>query len=386
MDMKVYEKTRYQNIYRHKKNKNYVVMMSNPIKTSISRIDNKKILKIEEALKIRDNIPIKQQKAIEAIHKDDFDSLWDKYIYDCKYIKKYGYNTISRKQKDYNKYLKGKIKKYVSKTNKEFWTKFIDDLETTLKQKNHIMKILKAFFNWCKNEKYILNNPMKGIEKYKVENQEMKFWVPEELTKFLKTLEMDIESDNISLRKKAYRIRTLTIVNFSTGDRVGETRALTFGMFDKEKLKLSIFHSINYDRKSNDFLSSTKTYNSQRTIDITDKVINAVEDYRLFLKNELGYEINDNTLLFFNHDTKKPLCDTTLRKDFHYYCKKADVTKIRMYDLRHTYAATMMAEGKEAYMFGKRMGHQSINTTINKYGHLSEKIKKEVAQSTDKYI
>ena len=57
-----------------------------------------------------------------------------------------------------------------------------------------------------------------------------------------------------------------------------------------------------------------------------------------------------------------------------------------MYDLRHTYAATMMAEGKEAYMFSKRMGHKNIGTTINKYGHLSEQIKKEVAQSTDKYI
>lgn len=386
MDMKVYEKTRYQNIYRHKKNKNYVIMMSKPIKTSISRIDNKKIFSTDEAIKIRDNILIKRQKGLETIHKEDFDTLWDKYIYDCKYVRKLAYNSIIRKEKDYNKYLKEKIDKPISKTNKEFWSKFIENLDTTLKQKNHLIKIIKAFFNWCKNEDYLIDNPLDKVSKYKVENKEMKFWIPEQLKTFLEIIEKDINSNNMVLKKKAYRIKTLTIINFSAGDRVGETRALTFNMFDKDKLKLNIFHSINYDRNSKDFLSSTKTYGSQRTIDITNKVIEVIEKYKQFLINELELEIDDNTLLFFNHTIHKPYSDTSLRKDFYYYCEKANVPKIRMYDLRHTYAATMMAEGKEAYMFSKRMGHKSIGITINKYGHLSEQIKKEVAQSTDKYI
>ena len=47
MDKKVYESTRYQNIYRHKKNKNYIVMISKPTKTSISSIDGKKIIRLE---------------------------------------------------------------------------------------------------------------------------------------------------------------------------------------------------------------------------------------------------------------------------------------------------------------------------------------------------
>ncbi len=386
MDMRVYEKTRYQNIYRHKKNKNYVIMMSKPVKTSISRIDNKKITSADEAIKIRDNVLIKRQKSLETVHKEDFDSLWVKYIYDCKNVRKLAYNTLIRKEKSYNKYLKEQIDKPISKTDKNFWANFIDSLNTTLKQKNQIIKELKAFFNWCINEDYLIDNPFNKISRYKIENTEMKFWIPEQLKRFLNTLETDINSNNLQLRKKAYRIKVLTIIEFSAGDRVGETRALFFGTFDKTKLKLNIFHSINYDRSSNDFLSSTKTYTSQRTIDITDKVIEIVEDYRKFLEIELELEITDSTLLFFNHVTKKPISDTTLRKDFYYYCEKANVPKIRMYDLRHTYAATMMSEGKEAYMFSKRMGHKNIGTTINKYGHLSEQIKKEVAQSTDKYL
>lgn len=115
MDMKVYRKTRYQNIYQHIKNKNYVISMSKPVKTSISRIDNKKISSLDEAMKIRDNVLIKQQKALETIHKEDFDTLWDKYMFDCKYIKKLAYNSLLRKEKDYNKYLKQKIAKPICK-------------------------------------------------------------------------------------------------------------------------------------------------------------------------------------------------------------------------------------------------------------------------------
>ena len=57
-----------------------------------------------------------------------------------------------------------------------------------------------------------------------------------------------------------------------------------------------------------------------------------------------------------------------------------------MYDLRHTYVATMMLEEKELYLFSRRIGHSSIATTVNKYGHLSNKVRKETAKVTDKYI
>ena len=104
MDKKVYENTRYQNIYRHKKNKNYVIMISKPVKSSISRIDGKKIMKLEDALKIRDNKKIKAQKGQEIACSEDFDTLWCKYIYACKNIKKLAYNTMKRKIKIYNNF------------------------------------------------------------------------------------------------------------------------------------------------------------------------------------------------------------------------------------------------------------------------------------------
>lgn len=386
MDMKIYKKTRYQNIYQHRKNGNYVISASKPIKTSISKIDKKKIFLIEDALRVRDNYARNAVKAQNKLDISDFDGIWDKYMFNCKYVKKLAYNTLNRKNKTYSKYLKGKIDKRINKANTEYWLKFIDDLDTTLIQKNQVIKELKALYSWCIEEDYLVNNPLLKIRKFSIPKKEMCYWTPDELKQFLNCIEEDLNNKNKLIRKKAHMIKILTLIGFSLGDRVGETRALTFGSFNKNLETANINHSINYDRSSKDFLDNTKTYSSQRTINVTAKLINEVEKYRTYLEEDNDIIINDNNLIFFNYSTNRPITDTTLRKHFHYYCNKANVTKIRLYDLRHTYVATMMSENMELYMISERIGHSSIKTTIDKYGHLSNELRKEIAETTDKYI
>ena len=224
---------------------------------------------------------------------------------------------------------------------------------------------------------------MTSIQKFKTEKPKMKYWEPTEIKQFFNYINQCI--DNNIDKEIAYRIKILVIIGIVLGDRIGETRALTFGNIDKKKMTIDIVHSINYDTKSNDFLSTTKNYWSQRQIDVSNAFINEIDNYKLYLKS-IGYEINDNTLIFLNHNTKRPLNDCSLRKEFNRYCKQANVTKIRMYDLRHTYVASMMSEGKELYLFSERIGHKSFSTTINKYGHLTNKVRKEMAEITDKFI
>lgn len=385
MDLKVYEKTRYQNIYRNKKNKNYVIMMSKPVKTSISRINGKIIATLEEALKIRDNVILKQQKALETTKKEKFDDIWLEYMEECKLIKKLAYNTISKKKKIYNKFFKEQVDIYVSKTDKYFWTKYIEELNTTDKQKNEILKILNGMLNWCVEKEYLINNPLKGIHKYKINKSEMKYWTPKEFKQFIETVEKDLKSSSKKIQSKAYLIRTFTIINFSIGCRTGELRALTFGSFDENKKTLRINHSINYDPKSKDFLSTTKTYQSQRAIDVSPKLLDIIKEYKTFLINKLNIEIDDNTMLFYNHSINRPYSDTNIRKRFYYYCDKAKVKRIRLYDLRHTFVATMMSENWELYHISRTLGHSNFNTTVNKYGHITKEIRKELALTTDKF-
>ena len=159
MNTKIYEKTRWENIFRHKVNKNYIIRLHGNVQTSISKDERgNKIYDSDTAKKIRDNQILIQKKKVEIKHKETFDDLWKKYINACKYVKKQAYNTIMRKTKTYNKYLKNKINMPINKIDKEYWAKFIDESDCSDKQKNNMIKTIKAFLNWCLDENIIVNN------------------------------------------------------------------------------------------------------------------------------------------------------------------------------------------------------------------------------------
>ena len=48
-------------------------------------------------------------------------------------------------------------------------------------------------------------------------------------------------------KKDAYMIKILALFGFALGDRIGETRALTWDCIDYENCKVYIKHSIQYD-------------------------------------------------------------------------------------------------------------------------------------------
>lgn len=434
MNKKIYKNTRYQNIYKHSKNNNYIIIINTPIKTSISKDENgNKIFDIKKAIQIRDNPTIKENKKIEKENKSNFDELWKKYIDYCKYIKKLEFNTINRKNKDYNCHLKGKINKNIHRCDKEFWSKFIDELNTTNKQKNHIMKQLRAFYNYLVDSNLVANNPIAKIAKYKIENKEMQYWNQSEIKKFFQKIDELINSNDLNLKKDAYLIKIFTLFGFALGERVGEIRALTWNSIDFKRKKLLINHSIEYDpnkykdqeyivkkgdtlysianqfritleelRNKNRFdkdyivkerekiiipasyLKSTKNEWSTDYIDLSEKHCEEIKHYKDFLINDLKLDLN--TIIFWNYNYNKPYSDVALRKKFHKFCQIAGVTEIRMYDLRHTFVATMMTEGMELYHIQKFVRHKVYNTTVNKYGHLSQVIKNKAVNITDNYF
>lgn len=363
MDKKVYEKTRYQNIYRHKKNKNYIVMISKPYKSSISSFNGEKIYRLEDALKLRDNPKNKNTKK-NAV-STDFDTLYTNYTSYCKNTLKLAKNSLIRKHKTYKKYLSNVFYKKITKLTETDFTSYIEKLNCTPKTKNEIIKELKAFLNWCVKEDILLYNPAGNIKKYKTFKSEMKYWNQEEIKKFFSSMEKE-EGET------AYRVRMFALITFSLGCRTIETRNLTFE---------------NFNNKTNVvIIKGTKTKTSDREIDVSQKLIDEVKKYKWHLINQFNYDILENELIFCNHKNKKPLSDTLLRKQFYFYCDKLGISRIRLYDLRHTFVATAMSENKELYLISQRLGHSSYNTTVDKYGHLSNEKRKEIAELTDKYV
>lgn len=382
MDMKRYKKTRYQNIYKSIKNQNYIIVIPGT-RTTISKDEKQnKIFDIDMAIKLRDNKKIRITKKSQT-NTYTYEHIWQYYISYCE--NNLSYNTCKKKKLLYNAYIKDIKDIKISKLTKQDIIKFISNLSTTTKQKNVILKQIKAFLNWCVDKEYIVFNPAITISKQKEEKKEMKYWLPGHLKAILNVLNEDIANGSDDTKRVAYVTKMIILLGFNLGDRLGETRALRFCDISEEYKTITISHSIDYDPKSKTFIKDTKNEHSKRTIDVSDKLLKEINDYRCFLTNTLRLDIKKDSMLFINPVTNKPYSDVALRKHFNHYIDKANVPKIRMYDLRHTFVTTMMTEGWEMYAISKRIGHNNINTTINTYGHISEKVRKGMAETTDKY-
>ena len=121
----------------------------------------------------------------------------------------------------------------------------------------------------------------------------------------------------------------------------------------------------------------TKNASSNRTLPL----IPAVETY---LKN-LKEKQNENRMLFGNCYTESDyICvkadGTLIQPDeasakFKSLIKRNKMPNIRLHDLRHSCASMLIAQGVDIKVIQEWLGHSSISTTGNIYGHLQFKQK-----------
>ncbi|MGA7271258.1 MAG: tyrosine-type recombinase/integrase [Acidimicrobiia bacterium] len=75
--------------------------------------------------------------------------------------------------------------------------------------------------------------------------------------------------------------------------------------------------------------------------------------------------------LVFTAPEGGPIRVSSWRRRFWYPAVDASVGRpMRPHDLRHTHVALLIAEGEDPYVISKRLGHASIRTTYDTYGHL----------------
>lgn len=393
MNLKIYEKTKYPGIWRNKNKGNYIVDISSGRKefntgrnrSTISTLNGQKggpkILKISEALNIQRNPKILDMVKFSSNNSSLVEDIVEKYINWCKYNEKRAYNTIAKKISRYKNHLIPYIgKMQITKVSEKDIILIHEKLEKSYLQnesKRNIHKEISAFFNWCVLQNIIRNSPIRNIKNFPKQKKEMKYWTPEEFIKFRNYLE-SIDS------YWSKTIHLLTTIGIALGDRIGETRVLRYNSIKNNQIEIS--HSINYDTSSNDKDSSTKNYQSQRLIDISNNVIEETFKYKDLISNYFPTKVTEEDYIFMNPISKLPYSDTVLRKHFYKFCDEAKVKRIRLYDLRHTSVALLMSEDWELYHISERLGHKNYSTTVEKYGHLSNNTKQKIANSISKFL
>jgi hypothetical protein len=66
--------------------------------------------------------------------------------------------------------------------------------------------------------------------------------------------------------------------------------------------------------------------------------------------------------------------------------RRAELRRVRFHDLRHTYASLLIAQGAHPKYIQVQLGHASIQTTLDRYGHLMPDAHAAEAQKLDRLV
>lgn len=75
-----------------------------------------------------------------------------------------------------------------------------------------------------------------------------------------------------------------------------------------------------------------------------------------------------------------------LRRHFKPIRDKADVTKIRLYDLRHTTATLLLSAGENPKVVSERLEHASVVLTLDTYSHVLPSMQKTVTDKMERLM
>lgn len=219
-----------------------------------------------------------------------------------------------------------------------------------------IQNQMTALFNHAEKFYDLKDNPCKKVDKMGRSNaKELNFWTKDEYEQFIQCFSPDEEM---------YRI--IFQMLFWLGCRVGELLALTSQDIDFENGTVNISKTY-YRRNQTDYITPPKTESSNRKITIPKFLAEEMKD---FVDRQYGLTPEDRIF---------PITDRAIQKKMKQKTEQAKLKPIRVHDLRHSHIALLIEKGMQPLVIAQRVGHDSVNTTMNIYGHLYPNKQKQVA-------
>jgi integrase len=184
------------------------------------------------------------------------------------------------------------------------------------------------------------------------------------------------------------------VLAITTGMRQGEMLGLYWSDVDLETGRITISRALHRTKRRRDkvnpepwfSLRQPKTAGSRRSIDIPPVTVEALrrrkEQQRV--QRLLADDAWKEQKLIFTTRTGTPVDTSNILHRFQQILADAGLEKMRFYDLRHTHASLLIAEGVHPKKIAERLGHASIKLTMDLYGHLFEGSDKESADRMQK--
>ncbi|MED4005007.1 site-specific integrase [Priestia aryabhattai] len=231
---------------------------------------------------------------------------------------------------------------------------------------------------------FIMNLLMKKAYGLKLiqENPLMHVSVPREVKSEM--IIWDLNQVNYYIAQaKQNRYYTVVLMALLTGMRKGEILGLRWKDVDFEKQIIYVRQI--YDGYAKELKIGAKTSSGVRSIHVPDILIQQLKKERKkVIANKLkqGTDYTDYDLV---NCTKygNPLDSSTVSKRFKNHSEKLGLPTIRFHDLRHTHVTMLLQQGINVKVISERVGHSSIQITLNQYSHVLPSMQQEVADKLD---
>jgi integrase len=128
--------------------------------------------------------------------------------------------------------------------------------------------------------------------------------------------------------------------------------------------------------------STPKTKRSQRSIALDPRTSAIMRDHRARQNQKrllVGPLWTDHDLVFCRDDGK-PIHPDHLSKTFERLVARSGLPRIRLHDLRHTWATLAPGSGVHPKVVSERLGHATISITLDIYSHVIPALQKETAE------
>ncbi len=217
-------------------------------------------------------------------------------------------------------------------------------------------------------------NVMDKIRTPKIQKQEMMFWTFEEWTKFIFAAEGHVH----------YIVFSLGVY---TGMRRGEILGLRWKDIDFDRGILTINQTLNWTRSGIIIQPSPKTVTSNRQVKLDEYLIADLKDRKKQvddLKIEHGTNYEDHDLVCC-YGYGGPIKPKRITEAFNVLTKKAGLIKIRLHDLRHTYASFLLSIGINPKIAAERMGMSPAMFT-SRYSHLLPNMQEDAVTQIEERI
>lgn len=214
--------------------------------------------------------------------------------------------------------------------------------------------------------RYIGLNPAGACILPRMEKKEIKPLTESEIAAFLKTIE------------EGEPLRDLFTVALFTGMREGEICGLPWDAVNFKEGTITVKQQLCKEKQKGGQHYIAPTKNDKVRIltpapfvmDILKRVPQRQNEFNLVFTDRAGHYIVPQTAL----------------KRFKAVAARIGRPDARFHDLRHTYAVTALQEGDDVKTVQQNLGHATASFTLDVYGHVSEKMKKESAARMQSYF